>query len=340
MKVLVYPNFDACRYSHSIDGLMALFGQKNIIYTAKDFPAFHQHCLAFVLAGERPIRIYLAAGDGPGLNNEGLAWADLYVKLTFLQENVTNENRDKLMPMGPRFEFRCWNLLGTIEHAVRTYRAQASPRVDVKTHFMTYFQQWYFRAPMSSYTPGESDPNYIYYVSTLYPTFPQYNHFRSLFIRAAMDVEGMKFEGGLVRKDDWRDERYRDITITKYDSPHTWVRNSKRSLLGFWTPGDQGALTVKMAEYMALGKAIISTPLRSEQYAVLPRHGMELHVVDGSYESIRSAIELIRNDKAYRRHLEQHARRYYETHLTPTVSMKRYVDEAVKRVDETHAPAV
>ena len=52
------------------------------------------------------------------------------------------------------------------------------------------------------------------------------------------------------------------------------------------TPGVSGCLGWKLGEYLALGKAIISTPIQRQLLADL-EHGTHIHVVDGSEDSMR-----------------------------------------------------
>jgi glycosyltransferase involved in cell wall biosynthesis len=81
-----------------------------------------------------------------------------------------------------------------------------------------------------------------------------------------------------------------------------------------------------LAEYLALGKAIISTPIAQQLPA--PLHDREqIHYVDGSEKSVSEAIRLIRDDKEYRRYLENNARKYYEEYLQPESVMSRLILE-------------
>jgi glycosyltransferase involved in cell wall biosynthesis len=83
--------------------------------------------------------------------------------------------------------------------------------------------------------------------------------------------------------------------------------------------------TFKLAEFLALGKAIISTPISRE----LPEplcHGEHVHYVDGSVDALREAITKIAGDREYRTHLEQNAHDYYIRHLRPKIVVERLLD--------------
>ena len=202
---------------------------------------------------------------------------------------------------------------------------------DVNRHFKTYFQQYYFRSPEKAYVPGRSNPNYIFYASTLYPNFPVYNAMRATFIEACRALPEIQFEGGLIRKDAFRVPEFAHLTINKYYSPADWLAKSQASMLGFWAPGDQGAMTLKMAEFMALGKAIIAVPIRQEQLPSPLVHGEHVHFVDGSLEEMKAAVRLLTTDHAYRQKLEHNARKYYEEWVAPAQAMRRFIREGCQR---------
>ena len=77
-----------------------------------------------------------------------------------------------------------------------------------------------------------------------------------------------------------------------------------------------GCLGWKLGEFLALGKATISLPITRVLPAPL-EHGVHLHVVDGSPDSLDDALDRLRRDHAYRRTLEINARQWYEEHLAP-----------------------
>ena len=87
-------------------------------------------------------------------------------------------------------------------------------------------------------------------------------------------------------------------------------------------PGQFDGDSKRGHDFLALGKAIISTPLTRQMPAPLV-HGEHVHFVDGSPEQIEEAIQRICNDAPYRRRLEQAARDYYVKYLQPTSVIRR-----------------
>jgi glycosyltransferase involved in cell wall biosynthesis len=144
-------------------------------------------------------------------------------------------------------------------------------------------------------------------------------------------MASIEFEGGFAPPGN-------DIEVTGYEE-HTVVRRygiaeyiakTKRSLAVFNTPAVHDCLGWKLGEFLALGKAIISTPLAREMPADLV-HGKHVHFVDGSEESIREAISLIQINPDYRKNLEFNARQYYLEYLKPARVIDRLIDFASSR---------
>jgi glycosyltransferase involved in cell wall biosynthesis len=91
---------------------------------------------------------------------------------------------------------------------------------------------------------------------------------------------------------------------------------------------------------MALGKAIISVPLKCLVPSPL-RHGKEVHYVEDCADDMRRAILQIRADDDYRRSLGENARAYYLTHLSPAAVIQRILGSAMSHSrDHTEATVV
>jgi glycosyltransferase involved in cell wall biosynthesis len=77
-----------------------------------------------------------------------------------------------------------------------------------------------------------------------------------------------------------------------------------------------------LGEFLAMGKAIISTPLSNE----LPKkmsHGENIHFISNDSE-LENAINLLLINKDYRKKLESGATTYYEEYVSPN-SVIRYI---------------
>jgi hypothetical protein len=86
--------------------------------------------------------------------------------------------------------------------------------------------------------------------------------------------------------------------------------------LVFNNPAVGGCLGWKLGEFLALGKAILSTPIdRVMPGAFDP--GEHFLQIDGSAESFDAGIERLIGDKQTREGLERRARQYYDEYLRP-----------------------
>ena len=107
----------------------------------------------------------------------------------------------------------------------------------------------------------------------------------------------------------------------------TYIERVQRSAFVFNSPAVHGCLGWKLGEYLALGKAILSTPLSRSLPAPL-EHGVHAHFVDDDVDSIRAGVELLLNDESYRSRLERGAGQWYQTHLAPARVAERLVEAA------------
>ncbi|MCH9647229.1 MAG: hypothetical protein K0U98_03255 [Deltaproteobacteria bacterium] len=324
--VRLYPGFNALYYSFYLQGLEQAFGRGNLAWTTRSFPRFGHHCLAFEVdaGGQRPIRIYISASDGPGINPRGLEWCDVYAKanLALDLDEVLGpdapplELRSRLLAIGPSFPVRRWSPLAAAFRALKSFALCRGQVERVREHLANYRRQYKYRMPLSAYRPQEPESDYLFFASRLWQRNPTTNQFRANYIRACRSVADLHFEGGFVPRPKGEFPEYAPETIDRKYPTAEYFTKTQRSLLVFNTPAVSSCHGWKLAEFLALGKAIISTPLSRAMPAPLD-HGKQVHFVDGSQEAIRGAVDKLCNDADYRRHLQTNARKYYLDHLAP-----------------------
>lgn len=316
--ILVSPGFRASYYSYYLRGLIDAVPSEKLVFSGNGFPRFHHHCLAFVLNGHR---IYISAGDGPGVGEEALDWCDVYAKV-----NVeAGTDHDKMFAIGPSFGIRFLSAWGGVSWALGSYFRGAWRLNRPREHFAEYWRQWRYRLPIEAYSPGEVETDYAFFVSSLWKKEPETNRFRANFVRACRSTPGLRFEGGLIQRPDM--DGFSEVVIPNRVTYEDYLAKTQASLVAFNTPAVCGCHGWKLAEFLALGKAIISTPLQRALPAPLA-HGIHLHYVDGSPYSIRQALDVLRSNPNYRLALERAARGYYETYLAPAAVIKRIIARA------------
>jgi glycosyltransferase involved in cell wall biosynthesis len=119
-------------------------------------------------------------------------------------------------------------------------------------------------------------------------------------------------------------EQYKDFLITKRISMAEYMKKIKKSAIVFNTPSVGGCHGWKLGEYLAMGKAIISTKLSNKMpgdFAV----GVN-YIEANTKEEIREAILLLKNSPQKRKEMERANKDYYNKYLAPEVVVKRIIE--------------
>lgn len=316
----VYPAFNALYYSFYLAGLE----RSSLVYRGRGFPAFGHHGLAFETAEQPPRRIFLAASDGPGLQPAALAWCDVYGKVN-LDHDAGGAAR--CLAIGPSFPVRLWGPASAFVRGLANFLLCRGRVGSAREHFANFWRQYAYRLPLAAYEPAPAAPGYVFFASSLWKKEAATNRFRAHFIEACRSLPGIELEGGFVPRTHDDVPGFESLTVARRYSAVEYNRKVKRSLVVFNTPAVASCHGWKLAEFLALGKAIVSTPLVRALPAPL-EHGVHVHYVDGSVAAIRAAVERLVADDDYRRRLEENARVYYLRYLQPARVIQRLLDAA------------
>lgn len=338
-SVYVYPAFNARYYSLYIEGLYRVFGRRRLKFTSQGFPSFGSDCLAIRVRpddGGAERKIYIHSNDQPDLDSKGLAWCDVFGKVNLDRDQIPVEVGAKVLALGPTFAVRVWGpVLAELQGVANYFRTRPNCG-SFRTHIANYRGQYASRFPEGAYRPSAARRGYIFYNAALWEREPENNGLRARFIEACRSLENIRFEGGLsprvsVRGDpNFRPARFEPYFSRRY-TPREYLDRTRASIVVLNNPAYVDCHSWRLAEYLAMGKAIISTPIVRAVPAPLVQ-GTHIHYVDGSVESFRSAILRISSDEEYRLHLEENAREYYEEYLAPE-SVVRRVLFRVERAD-------
>jgi len=337
-SVAIYPSFFALNYSPYLAGLAEIFGARALIFTPRGFPVFPQHCLAFVAPSGA--KVFIDGQDWFMPIDAGLEWADLYAKINLDPARIPVAHAAKVIAAGPSFPVKIAGPARAIWRAVRNYQMVRASMKDARRHFGNWRGVYRWALPERRYDPVTSSPTYAFFSGSIWKDEPECNEYRRRFIEASRSLDWLEFEGGFAprhRRDVAGLEAY---TTQRYDHAE-WIAKSQRSAVAFNTPAVFEAFSWKLAQFLAMGKAIISTPYPRSLPAPLV-HGEHIHFVEGSVESIREAIARICLDDHYRETLEQGARAYYLQYLQPTRAVSRFVCLAEQRLiseQESRRPA-
>jgi glycosyltransferase involved in cell wall biosynthesis len=327
MKVKIYPLVDVFYYSYYIEGLIRLYGKGNIIFTREDFPNFPERNFAAIVEnGGSKVKIVIDAFDTPRINSFLLDWCDIYAKLNFNTNYIPLRKKRKIIPIGPSFGIKIWNLPETIWFGLCNYIKSRDVIYFKRNFFANYWRQ-YKRIPLNKYQKKlKVEDNYIFFISSLWEKEQKVNLNRKTFISLCKDIKGLDFEGGFAPRSDGNDLGYstymaRRITLKKY------LKKIKRSCLVFNTPAVEDCFGWKLGEFLALGKAIISIPNNNTLNEPLV-HGKHIHFVSANENDISDGIEKIREDSKYRKYLENNSKKYFQENLLPEIVLTKIINHA------------
>lgn len=333
--VRVDPRFAPEHAAYYLGGLLEYTGATALPLTIVGFLDSYEDSkpLAFTLRrGPAERNVYIAADDMPNIDHAALLWADVYGKVNLDSHLVPPEHRHKVVPIGPSHAVRLWNERDSFRMARLTARA-GGKLVATREHYRRFWRQARRRVGDSHYEPGRSDDNYVFYNSWLWAKHREANPPRAAFIRACRELSpAIEFEGGFMarRRNDMPE--YDDLVADRRFSLPEYLDRIKRSTVVFNNPAAHHCHGWKLAEFLRLGKAIVSVPLLRELPAPLV-HGEHLHIVDGSVEAVKDAVRAIVADPAYRHRLERAARRYYLEYLAPVRVVERLATAAFGQED-------
>jgi hypothetical protein len=274
--------------------------------------------IAFEIGGRKFV---IDAWDKNIVNEHWLQWSDVYGKVNL----PLDTNIDKVVPLGPWTITKAWgigSMAWTFMQSASWGKGKRRPhRADARGFLLQYK-----RMPSNKLVPTRASPTYIFSLHRHWPSEPEVNEPRALFMREARSSAKVTFEGGFCPCD-------RDDPMTGYSdlrrrrlSHRKWMQLTRRSAAVFNSQGVYGCLDVKLGDYLALGKAIISMPVPFQLPSSL-EHGTHIHVIDGSEESMKEAIERIVSDPAYRLHLEANARAYFDKFSSPRAVIQYLVSQ-------------
>lgn len=340
------------KYNYSgyyILGLRRLFGHKAITFQVKPFECLNYSSVkeynsglpVIIDDGGRQYKVFIDFEDREIIALDRYDWCDVYAKFNMAFGDA--ERYPKLMAIGPAFGITLDCKAKVLADFLVNYmKACGHTAISAKLYLRDYLYSFVRRRRIEAYeTPATITPNYIFHASTLwYNEFAWTctNKFRGEFLKACQRA-GVEIEGGLFYLGESPDvlrempdygrykDEYKDFIYESRLSMDDYIKKTKESFVVFNTPSVCECHGWKLAEYLCMGKAIISTPLTREMPGEGLIHGKNVHFVQ-TPEEIYDAVVRIREDAEYRKQLGKGARAYYEQYLAPEVVVKRILMQA------------
>ena len=203
-------------------------------------------------------------------------------------------------------------------------------KIFLKDYLFQYFRRLNIEAYYQKSQIANIDQNidnskqFVFFISTLWEhkfCSEKTNLLRKRFIESCKSNQQIDFEGGLFANPlHPQYAEFKEIIFSTRYSIESYIEKTKLSSFVFNTPAVHNCHGWKLGEFLAMGKAIISTPLSNE----LPEkliHGKNIHIVTNDIE-LSEAIRLLTTNGAYRKHLENGAKIYYSNYVEPQSVIK------------------
>lgn len=266
--------------SFYILGIYQVYGKRNVSFSAKyfqdlkktDVHTSYEHYMAFVIVKEgSQKRIIIDYRDLSDIESNSYDWCDVYAKINCRREQL-NSQYSKLVSIPPGFGIKIWSLCETIWYALsNSVKCKFKMPVKLKTFYGGY-KRTFNRPTIEEYvTDVETISNYVFMIGTAWPVeiAGSTNLLRKQFADTCIK-SGTNFEGGFVCK-----ESHPQYSVLKTYLLHNrytskqYLTNTKKSSIVFNTPAVFGCHGWKLGEYIAMGKAIVSTKFVNEIYPSL-----------------------------------------------------------------------
>jgi glycosyltransferase involved in cell wall biosynthesis len=316
-KVYIHAACNVLYASYYIEGMKQFFESSNVFFNISRFPKFKEDVFAAIIKQENGIqkKIIIDFLDSSKIDADSLAWCDVYGKVNL--EAITYDSQplpQKIIPVGPNFAIRVWNLSQTLYYSLSNLIKSYKVLPDYKK-FLSNYKQQFLRRPVSAYMPGSTEKNYIFLINSIWKKSPKTNNNRLQFIKACKSIPGLIFEGGFAPRQNRDIDDFDAYTTAEWYSVNEYLRKVKQSVVVYNTPAVLDCHGWKLGEFLAMGKAIISTPLSR----LMPGDFIDrvhFYQVDDQNDYKTEIETLLKNEKLLQE-LEANARNYYEIYLSP-----------------------
>jgi glycosyltransferase involved in cell wall biosynthesis len=188
------------------------------------------------------------------------------------------------------------------------------------------------RLSIYNYSHLPFEKNYVFLIASIWHKTTAYvNLDRANFIRACKMNSNIQFEGGLIDIG-YECDYIKDLDELKIGNVKVklseYIQKTQKSNFVFNTPSVGRCHGWKLAEYLCMGKAIISTPLSNNLPFPLV-HGKNIHFVEENLESIKAAIDYLLKNHDYVKQLEKGALEYWNDFGAPQKVIQNIISEVL-----------
>jgi glycosyltransferase involved in cell wall biosynthesis len=351
-KVYVNPQSKIKYISYYLGGLNKIIGERNVRFSSAPFRDLevpnpwtayeHYAAMLFVTKNNRKIRVVIDFHDSRIHIPEAYRWCDVYAKVNLERNTLPAEEFPKVISIAPSSFTRIWSDFTTKWHMwTNMVRCgfklhSGGKRFQRDYEFMSSsmsIEDFESARSLSDMNDDGSNP-YIFLVASLWHhpfCLENTNPWRKKFMEACRSLP-CTFEGGFFAYDQQHPalKEYEDFLVkTKY-SPQEYFENMAKSIVTFSTPSVHECHGIKLAEYLAMGKSIIATPITNLLPGPGLEHGKNIHIVSTEQELREGLVRMIQ-DRDYRERIAEGARAYYDEYISPTAAVTNLVGNDVFR---------
>jgi glycosyltransferase involved in cell wall biosynthesis len=323
-KVFIYGLCNVYYDSYYIYGIKEIFSK--IEFNILKFPNFNQGTFAFIIVeGEQEKKIIIDSKDSNQIDTEALNWCDRYGKINYHEETIASfDASNKIVAIGPSFGIKIWNIFDTTWFGISNF-LKFKTKITNKREFIANYWRQYRRVLLENYSPNKSMDNEVFFISSIWSKEHSTNNFRASFISECKKNENLKFVGGFAPRNDGNNLEFDSLVFPKKIALPSYISKIKKSSIVFNTPAVLSCHGWKLAEFLALGKAIVSTSHKNSMPETLKDN---IHIVYvESQEDIERMINKMITNLNFKKELEINSRDYFERNLAPKVIINKLLNK-------------
>ncbi len=339
-KIYVDASSNLLYSSYYVEGFYTTFGKNNVHFSSKHFKdlskrddewSYDSYMAVKIVEKHKSYKIIIDFGDDVPIRKYAYAWCDVYAKINY-NPRITGYF-DKVHPIAPGFGIKIWNLLQISFFSISNLiKLNLNPQIPLLKHFHNYFSQLKLHRieTFAESLNSEVNGDYVFFIATLWPhqnCLTGTNLLRQNYMEACKDAK-VNFEGGFFLPDDAHPQRdqFSHLIFKKRYLLREFIQKTKKSAIVFNTPAVHNCHGWKLGQFLAMGKAIISTTLENDLEPELI-HGQHIHFISDVKELNAAIIKLLTDD-VYRRRLEDEAKSYYANFAQPSAVIKSILQKA------------
>ncbi|KAF2325964.1 hypothetical protein [Flavobacterium nitrogenifigens] len=323
-KIYIYGLCNIFYDAYYIQGLNEVY--KNFEFNVSKFPAFSQGTFAVIIEeGNQSKKIIIDSRDSSEISTPELEWCDVYGKINYNSKDLPVTYEKKIVRIGPSFGVRIWNLIETLYFLTLNF-VKFRKNIKNKKEFIANYWRQYKRLELKKYQYVKSSLNEIFFMNSIWKKENETNENRALFIETCKKKSNLIFEGGFAARTNGDNLGFDKLVYSKKIPLNIYIEKIKNSAFVFNTPAVLSCHGWKLGEFLALGKAIITTHHYNELPADLENEKHVLYI--RNEDELQKSIKKLMHDPTFKHSLELESRDYFEKYLAPQKVILRLLERS------------